>query len=171
MESRGYWFDFTSSKGATTDFGIYEMDKLFYYQSQVSKDYFLIDSMQCDSSTYFSYENLLPNAINWTYDNSDAIFLRSIYLLDTLGVNEMDSTIYSIFKSRADRAAVDYLIQEDWSYSLELFDSSNTVLNRFNVAIDSQSNKVFLEQIKPFNSRTELDSLESNQFRMKLFTF
>lgn len=171
LEAKGYWFDFTSSSVATTDFGIYEMDKLFYYQSQISKDYFLIDSMQCDSSAHFSYKSLLPNAINWTYDNSEAIFLRSIYLLDTLGVNKMDSTIYSIFKSRANRAAVDYSIQADWSYSLELFDSSNTVLNRFNVALDSQSNKVFLEQMKPFNSRIELDSFESNQFRMKLFTF
>ena len=160
LESKGYTFDFTPDNERLKDFGIYQLMGDYYYQSSISKDYFQIDSFQSDTIFDFSYKNLLPNAVKWNNEGVEGLKIRPIFNNDTLDVLVADSITLSVFEGLSRTLATDTIILADWNGDLEFLDSMNTVYTRYNVAIDTTSNEIFMEQIKPFNSRTKLDSVQ-----------
>lgn len=162
LESRGYTFDFTPDNERFKDFGIYQLSGDYFYQSSISKDYFKIDSFKSETILEFSYKNLLPNAIEWYNEGTEDFKIRSVYNNDTLDVFEADSITLSVFEGLSKRLAIDTIILADWNCNIEFLDSTNTVFNRYNIALDTTTNEVVIEQIKPFNSRIKLDSVDSS---------
>ncbi len=161
LESRGYIFDFTPDNERLKDFGIYQLRGDYYYQSSISKDFFKLDSFISDTIMEFSYKTLLPNAITWNNYGIEGLKLRPIFNNDTLDVFEADSITLSVFEGLSRALATDTIILADWNCNLEFLDSMNTVFARYNVALDTTINEVFMEQIKPFNSRIKLDSVDA----------
>ena len=162
LESRGYTFDFTPDNKRLKDFGVYQLKGNYYYQSSISKDYFQIDSFQSDTILDFSYKNLLPKAVNWSGEGVEGLKIRPIFYNDTLDLFVADSITLSVFEGLSRVLATDTIILADWNGNIEFLDSMNVVYTRYNVALDTTTNEIFLEQIKPFNSRTKLDSVESS---------
>ena len=159
LESKGYTFDFTPNNERFKDFGIYQLRGDYYYQSSISKDYFQIDSFQSDTILDFSYKNLLPKALEWSNYSTKSFKIRPIFNNDTLDVFVTDSITLSVFEGLSKAIATDTIILAEWNGTLEFLDSINAVYTRYNVALDTTTNEVFMEQIKPFNSRTKLDSV------------
>ena len=171
LESKGYLFDFSPKTDSIESFGIFEKKGSYYYQSRISKDYFLLDSSKIEGISSFSFKSLLPNAVQWDYDNQDTLFLKCFYNTDTLAALELDSLFYAFFEKQSTKKVSDTLILADWAYRLEITNSANTVSKRFNLSLDTLTNKIYLEQLKPFSSRIELDSIDAAFINQSLFGF